>query len=65
MDNIVRGLCAQPDKLTGLSFNRADVLSMDVDEALGHLDWLDKTRQREIDHAKKESAKLRAASRGV
>lgn len=37
---------------------------MDIDEALGHLDWLQKTRQREIEHAKQEAEKIRAASRG-
>lgn len=59
MDDVIRGLCSHPDKLTGLSFNRADVLSMDMDEALGHLDWLSETRQREIEQHKKASDAIR------
>lgn len=61
MDDVLRGLCSRPDKLTGLSFNRADVLSMDIDEMLGHLDWLRETRQREIEQHKKAAD---AAKRG-
>lgn len=60
---MIRGLTARPDKLTSLDMNRQDVLSMDIDEAHGHLDWITRVREREIEQHKKEAEKLRAATR--
>lgn len=36
---------------------------MDIDEAHGHLDWITRVREREIEQHKKEAEKIRAASR--
>jgi hypothetical protein len=60
---MIRGLVAQPDKLTRLNMDRQDVLSMDVDETHAHLDWITRVREREIEQHKKEAEKLRASTR--
>jgi hypothetical protein len=63
VDDMIRGLTARPHKLTSLDMNRQDVLQMDIDEAHGHLDWIARTREREIEQYKKEAEKVRTASR--
>jgi hypothetical protein len=60
---MIRGITARPNKLTSLDMNRQDVLSMDVDEAHAHLDWIAKVREREIEQHKKAADQMRAASR--
>lgn len=43
----MRLLCYTPGMGGGFSFTRADFLAMDIDEILGHIEWLEEQRQRE------------------